>query len=435
MMPTVHEQQKVKARTYLETNQSWNFWVNVLVSSFFQLSMSFIYGATVLSLYVSYLTDSAVLIGLIPAIQNAMFFLPQLILARHAQTLSRVKPFVTRLSLLERVPYGVIALSILVWPSAPRWLAYAILALSLTTATAGGGLLNPSWKRMIAKVVPLRRRGLLFGLSNAIGGLMGVGGAWLSRYVFSTYDYPISFGIAFLLCFIAQLVSWALMTLNREPELEPSQQPRKPSEYRRHLPRILRQDLNFSRFLIARALMILGTMGMAFYVVYARAAFGISDAFAATLTMAALIGQTVATPLLGLFADWKGHKLLTEVSGVFALFSIILVLMAPMEHWLYAVFILMNVSMAASMISGINITMEFGPTEEMPTYSALASSIQAIPILFAPVLGGWVIDVWGYQTMFAVAIVLTVAGTLYMHWLVREPRQLKMDQEPSGFHL
>ena len=31
--------------------------------------------------------------------------------------------------------------------------------------------------------------------------------------------------------------------------------------------------------------MILGTLGVTFYVVYGREAFGVSDAFAATLTM------------------------------------------------------------------------------------------------------------------------------------------------------
>ncbi len=416
------QQDQEAAQAYIRANQRWNFCVNVMVSGFWQFAMSFIFGATVLALYSSYLTDSAVLIGLIPAMQSAMFFFPQLLLARKAQTLARVKPFVVRLSLFERLPYGVIALSIFLWPDAPRGLAYVILALCLMMATGSGGLLNPAWKAMIAKVVPLRRRGLLFGLSNALGGLMGMGGAAISRQVFIRYDYPYSFAIIFMFCGIAQLISWGLMNLNREPTMQPKGRALSNNEYWRRLPKLLRQDRNFWRFLVGRNLMLLGTMGMTFYIVYARFAFNISDPFAANLTMAALLGQTVSTPLLGIFADRQGNKLLAELGSLFLMLALGLILLVRHEVWLYLVFMLANMSMAAGMISGINITMEFGPPAEMPTYSALASTVNAVPILMAPLVGGWLVDLFGYQLMFIVAVVFTLVGIVYMHALVRDPR-------------
>ena len=96
---------------YLERNANWNFWVNVLDLTFYYLAMSFIYSTTVLSLYASYLTDSAVLIGLIPAVQGVMFLLPQMLLARKTQTLPRKKWLLVRISIVERLPYALVALS------------------------------------------------------------------------------------------------------------------------------------------------------------------------------------------------------------------------------------------------------------------------------------------------------------------------------------
>jgi MFS family permease len=412
----------VDADEYLRANQRWNFVISILNMSLFNLAMSFIYGSTVLSLYASYLTDSAVLIGLIPAMQNAMFFIPQLLLARQAQTLARIKPFVVRLSLLERLPYGIVALTIFLWPGAPRWMAYGVLALSLVVAMGAGGVSNPAWKRMIAKLIPVRRRGILFGLSNALGGLMGVGGATLSRYVFAHWEYPTTFAISFLLCFGTQMLSWFLLTLGREPRVEPAAQPVESHEYWRRLPRLLREDRNFTRFLISRALAMLGTMGMAFYVVYAREAFQVSDVFVASLTMAALISQTISTPLLGMIADWRGHKVLMELSGVFLVLAVITAIAAPRSAWLYLVFVFANMSMASGMISSMGITMEFGPPDEMPTYSALASTVQALPILLAPLMGGWLVDALGYRPMFVIAVVLSLAGIAYLHWFVHDPR-------------
>jgi MFS family permease len=407
---------------FVDRNLSWNFSVNVLVSALYQLSMSFIYGSTVLSLYTSYLTESAVLIGLVPAIQNAMFFVPQLLMARHAQSLGTLKPWLVRYNLIERVPYGFVALVILLWPGAPGGLAYAVLLLSLMVAMAGGGVSNPAWKKMIAKVVPVRRRGLMFGISNALGGLMGVGGAALSRVVFARWEYPTTFGISFLLCFVVQMISWCVMNLNREPTVEPASQPQGAREYWRRLPGLIRQDRNFARFLIARTISIFGTMGMAFYVVYARQVFGISDTFAAGLTMSALIAQTVSTPVLGQIGDRLGHKALMELSGLFLIGALLAAVFATSTAWLYAIFALANISMASGMIAGMAITMEFGPPEEMPTYSALASTVQALPVLLAPLVGGWLIDLTGYQPMFILAALLSLGGVSYMHWFVRDPR-------------
>jgi hypothetical protein len=50
-------------------------------------------------------TDSAVLIGLIPAIQNVGYFLPQLLMAQYCEQLARKKPFVVKVSVMERLPY------------------------------------------------------------------------------------------------------------------------------------------------------------------------------------------------------------------------------------------------------------------------------------------------------------------------------------------
>lgn len=423
--PASAESASVQAE--VDRNLSWNFWVNVMVSALFQLSMSFIYGPTVISLYASYLTSSAVLIGLIPALQNGMFFVPQLLLARHAQSLANIKPWLVRYNLLERIPYGAIALMILLWPGAPPALSYTVLLLGLSLAMAGGGVTNPAWKKMIAKVVPVRRRGLMFGTSNALGGLLGVGGAALSGFIFERWEYPFTFGISFLLCFLVQMVSWVVLRMNREPTVAVTATQTDAREYWRNLPRILKADRNFRRFLIARTVSMLGSMGTAFYVVYAREAFGISDTFVAGLTMAALIAQSVSTPLLGQIGDRFGHKLLMELSGLFLVAALVAAILTASSTGLYLVFVLSNLSMASGMISAMAITMEFGPPDEMPTYSALASTVQALPVLLAPLVGGWLVDVAGYKQMFGVAIVLSLAGVLYMHWLVRDPRSVPQE--------
>jgi MFS family permease len=410
-------------QSYLLKHENWNFWVNALDLTFYNLAMSFIYGATVLSLYASYLTDSAILIGLIPAVQGVMFLLPQLLMAQRTEGLARKKPLVVRISVLERLPYLVVGLAILLWPGAPRPLAYLVLLLALITATGAGGLAGPAWKTMLAKVVPVRRRGRLFGLSSALGGLLGLAGAAVSRQVLSTYAYPVSFAICFLLCFVFQVFSYICVALNREPARQPEIATTTPRTYWRRLPAILRRDRNFGRYLISHGLLSFGAMGAALYIVYARRTFAVSDAFAANLTMAALFGQIVSTPLMGRLADLRGNKWLMELGALLRAAAVLVILIARSPLALYPAFVIFQAATATGSLASMGITMEFCSEDEMPTYTALASTLSGIPVLLAPLLAGWLADAAGFQTLFVVSVAFALAGWAMARWGMQEPRQ------------
>ncbi len=409
-------------QAHIRKHQTWNFTANFLDLTFFNLAMSFIYGATVLSLYASHLTSSAVLIGLIPAIQSVGFSIPQLLLAHMAERLPRKKPLIMKISVMERLPYLVVGLGILLWPGAPRWLAYLVLSLNLTVATAAGGLAAPAWKAMLAKVVPLQKRGLLFGGSQALGGVLGMAGAAVSSRILDNYPYPISFGICFLFCFVFHALSYVSLTLNREPALEPVKEALPLKDYWHNLPNVLKGNPNFVRYLVGRALIALGGMGAFFYIVYARRAFGATDAFAGNLTIAALFSVTACTPLLGALADRLGHKWLTELCTLIAAAAGVLTLIAPSLGWLYAVFMLMSAASAGMMVANTSMTMEFSTLDDLPTFTALADTLLTVPVLLAPILGGWLVDWLGFQVMFVAALLLSLMGWAAMRWGVREPR-------------
>jgi len=409
---------------FIHRNQRWNFVVNLLDMTFYQLALSFIYSTTVLSVYASHLTQSALLIGLIPAIQNVGLRLPQLLSAQHTEQLWRQKPFILRWSVLERLPYLFVALNCLLWASAPPGVSFAILALCLAAATFTRGLLGPASTSMLSKVIPLRRRGLLFGLSSATGGLLGVAGAALSRHFLGRYAFPMSFGLCFLLCFGAQALSWAFLALNREPACKPEAPPVPAREYWHRLPGVLRDDPNFCRYLIARTLIVLGHMATALYVVYGRRVFGVGDTFAADLTIAVLIAQTAATPLFGVLADRRGNRLLAEMSGLMCALVLLVMLLAPASGWLFLAFVLMSGSFSSMFVGAQGIHIEFGGAGNVPTYVGLANTLLGLPVLFAPALGGWLADAVGFRNLFIVALVFAAAGWAVMRWGVRDPRHL-----------
>ncbi|MEN6478308.1 MAG: MFS transporter, partial [Anaerolineales bacterium] len=306
---------------FVERHATWNFVVNLLDLTFFNLASSLVLGATVLTLYASHLVESAVLIGLVITVQSVGAFLPQLLMSRQAERSPIKKKLVGRITIFERIPYGWLCLLILLVPDMPRWLAYVILLVSLAIGTGAGGLGSPAWKSMLSKVVPARRRGLLFGLGGALGSLLGLGGAWLSRYLLATYGYPRAFAYIFGLSFVFQMCSYCAVMLTREAPREPEYAPLSAKEYWRRLPLVLKRNPNFTRYLGARSLIVMGTMAGSFYVIYAQSRFGVPDEFAAELTMAALLTQAICTPLLGVVADRKGLKRMLELATVLQLLA------------------------------------------------------------------------------------------------------------------
>jgi hypothetical protein len=101
------------AETEQDTNTRWDFAVNLWDIVFIMLGISMIARETVMPVLLSHLTDSKVVIGLIPAIYSLGGSLPQLLIANFSEHLRYKKPFVMLIGGTgERGGYLLIGLSI-----------------------------------------------------------------------------------------------------------------------------------------------------------------------------------------------------------------------------------------------------------------------------------------------------------------------------------
>lgn len=410
-------------------NTMRNFVAAMLEMSFWYMAMSFVFSSTVLPLYANYLTSSTVLIGLVSSTNQMSFVAPQLFSAPHIERLKTKMPFVIKATLMERLPFFFVAIPVFFLHSIPKPVSYGILLFSLALAQGSGGLAAPAWKAALAKAIPVERRALLFSLGSAFGGFLGIAGAFIARYVLKMYSYPISFGICFALAGAANMVSWVQMFFIKEPKKPPEITAEPLRRYLRSLPRVLRSDTNFFRYLVSQFLIVFGGMGVSFYVLYTKQKFGTDDAFVANLTVVALATQSAGIPLFGWLSDRKGHKWLGTSGALVGCLGAVGILLAPASQWIYSVFILANLSKEFLNVSRQSITMEFCDPDKLPTYTALANTTLAVPFLVAPVFAGWIIDVMSYQLAFVLSALFFLAGWFVLKWLVRDPRT---DNGPSA---
>ena len=136
------------------------------------------------------------------------WFLPQLFMAAHTATLPRKLPFVIRWTLFERLPFPALALVAFLLAERAPALALTLTLLMLLMTTVIGGVLMPAWLDIIARAVPARLRGRLFGLSALGAGLVGFGASALTAHALATLPPSAGYG----LCFVARACAWCCRT-------------------------------------------------------------------------------------------------------------------------------------------------------------------------------------------------------------------------------
>ena len=400
----------------------FNLTVNLMDGGFFGLGWGFGSIGTIIPLFVSHLTASALLIGLIPSIHAVGWQLPQLFMANTVARLRRYKPIVMMLTIHERIPFLGLALVALFLGVLGNKLALILTFGMLVWQGIGAGLTANPWQSMIAKIIPSDWRGTFFGSQAALANILMSVAAIAAGYILDRVHAPLNFTFCFLLTIAGLALSYIAMGLTREPvDTEKTIPERQPSPWKGGL-EILRGNRNFSAYLVIRLLSQFSMMGFAFYIVYGLRRFGMSDLTAGFLTAALTISSTVGNAVMGWLGDRFGHRAMLVAGSVAAVLSSLMAWGAPSISWMYPAFILSGLANVAYWTTGMAITAEFGSEETRPTYIGLSNTLVAPFTIIAPLIGGWIAETSGFQSTFMVSAVGGIVISALLIWLVRDPR-------------
>lgn len=401
-----------------------NFTVNVLDGGFFGFGVGMASFVTVIPLFVSQLTDSALLLALIPAIHTLGWQLPQLLTVQHVTRLRRYLPFVLKVSLQERIPYLGLALVALFLPRLSTNLALVLIYLMLIWQGFGGGFTATAWQSMIAKIIPSHRLGIFFGSQQSAVSLFGAIAAALSGGLLATLAAPINFAAVFGIAAVAMGISWGFLASTREPHHQMSQlSDESAALFLRRLPRLLRNDRNFVWYLVCRWLVQLGFMGSAFYSVYAVTQHGLPTVAVGFYTSLMLVTQMLLSPVMGWLGDRWSHRLAMVLGTIALALSALIAWWAPSGQWFAAVFLLLGAGQVAYWAPANAILLEFAPSEEeRPTYIGLANTLMAPAAILAPLLGGFLADSAGYPLAFLASALGAALTAVLLFFMVRDPR-------------
>jgi MFS family permease len=414
------------AQQTIEKNFRWNFLVNSLDGASFWIGMSFMSSTIILPLYVSHFTSNPLIIGLIPLVTAAGYFLPQLFSANAVERAPRKKFFPVTLGFfLERVPILLLAPIAYFLAIKQPVLAMVMFFVLYSWHCFGAGAIIVGWQDMIAKIFPVDKRGRFFGITNFIGNGTGILGALAVPFVLKKFTFPMGYVISFAVAAALILLSWVFLSLTREPAVHTSKPSVSQLEYLRSLPQVLQNDRNFRAYLLSQITFSLSGMAIGFLVVYTVRTWDLPDAQASGFTIALQIGLALANLFFGFFSDRKGHKLSLEICMALSAISLILAIFAPSPLWFFLIFFIRGAVNAGTFISGISIVYEFTDPENRPTYIGLANTIPGVAGSLAPLIGGWLAGAISYQAMFILSATVGTIAWVFLRFGVREPRKMK----------
>jgi len=396
---------------------------NILDGAFFGFAIGFASFMTIIPLFISTLTGSAILIGMIPAIHNMGWQLPQLLIANRVSRQRRYKPMVLKVTIHERLPY--LGLAVLAWfsPYLGVHNALVLAFILLIWQGLGSGFTAAPWQSMIARIFPADRRGTFYGAQSSAANLLASLSAILAGFILSNLVSPLDFTLCFTFASIWMTVSWLALAMTREPARQNQPAPVDTGTFWKNIARILREDTNFRWFLVVRMLSQIAVMGFSFYTVYTVKFLGMPEVTIGIMTGVLMATSIVANPVMGWLGDRWGHRSIMAFGMLAAAASGLLAWLVHDPKWFYLVFVLAAFANVANWTIPLAMIPQFASEPDRPSYIGMANTFIAPVTVLAPLLGGLLAEVAGYPSTFLVSAVGGLVTAAFLQAKVRNPHQ------------
>jgi len=376
---------------------------------------------TILPLYLSKLTDSSFLIGLIPTVFIVGFALPQLVVARFLKGKKRTKGYILAVAIAQRLSILAFLILTLVQGQLSSNLVIILFFIIYAIQNIITGMWFPMWVEFIGRAVPYKR-GMVFGLSYLIGGILSLLGGSLITYLLTALPYPNAISASAAIAFAASMISLAMIMLWKEVEKPDEPNPTVSHHDEGHLFYKIRKDHNFQYFMIWRGVMVALEMALPYLTINALQRLNAPDSQVGIFTIILSLSQTILNVFWGWLGDRIGYLKIILMSAIMGGVGAIMAANAGSLFLFYLVFFFMGAMLAGFGLAGINIIFEFAHND-VPTYTAVNQLVLSPLSGAAPMLGATLVQALGYGPLFWISGAIALLGFAGMALQVRNPFQ------------
>ena len=422
MEPVEDAQDPVAANTrFVEENLKRNYVANFIHGVLGLTGFRLIYAPTIIPAYLQMLTGSAAAVGLGSALLQLGATISPIAAGTRIEHRSHILPYAIWIGTMMRIQ--ILGLALTGWLLTGVWEAALVFGFLFVLGFFNGAQ-RVAFQMLMAKLIPIRKRGRLQGYRNLAGGAIAALLAWVAGTVFIEGDvlgngYATTFLTAFVLTSMGLVV---LKTMIREPALVSPRPQRSFRERLREFPQLM-DDRDFRFYLIAHSLGTAARVGAPFWTIYAGTRLGLNGALIGSLSLLYLGADTVSNVVWGNAGDRWGFRGVYAASLGCSLAGVLL-LLAGGEAAIYAAFLLLGAGGSGWMLAASTMVLEFGEEKDTPMRLAFVTTVEGAIAAIGPVLAGVSVALAGFVPLFAAIIVALLAALVVLLARVREPRHL-----------
>ena len=298
----------------------------------------------------------------------------------------------------RRAPYVVggmlaAALCLLTLPHAVAFATVAALSVVMYCAI---GLTQTPYYSLLPDVVPAEQRGTAIGVMNLLGSLGIIGYFAVSAALWGAHP-EVVFALVAAVGVGAVLVPVAFI---RERAVAP---PPAGAGLRAHLRSVRRETPVLMYFAVSSCCWLGHWIAVTFFTLFIVEELGVSEGSSQYAPMVFGLSATAATLPLGIIGDRVGRKrLFGWMLALWAVVAIGLTFAQTFAHALLAA-ALTGVPFAALMTVGYGLMVDLIPKARTAEFLGLSAIPVAVPQVIGPILGGVLIDTFGYRSIFPTA--------------------------------
>ncbi|MBI5833418.1 MAG: MFS transporter [Armatimonadetes bacterium] len=417
-----------------------DFWLIVANGVLVRLYFEVFSPKRVVAAFLTELTHREWMVGLALAAPTVFSCLPMLFFSHRMETEPRRMPFYARGARIKWVSQFALLFAVVMLPRYPMVLALFFVAMCGLFGL-GDAMGGPAFGDVVARTIVPHRRGRMFGLRVALGGVLAffVGGL-ISRCLDPRLGLPfpnnylLLFGTAFAFLVAAQ---FCFMRVD-EPPLESVPEQTQPlADYLRSALVVLRSDVNVRRFCIYRNLSPLGWVPAAFIIPYALGRLHFPPSVVGTIVSTSVVASSVSNLFWGSLGDKRGNSLVLRYSSLFLLLAAASLAVTPLLvgqvtqgtllTWLVASNAIGEVGLVGMMNGQLNYLYDLAPDDQVPLYVGTVATAAAPMLIFAPLLIGWAAGRFDYIVIFTFGLVFSLAVWISTFGL-GEPRPQQLRQ-------
>lgn len=407
-------------RAFVERHLRRNFAGHFIHGMLGLTGFRLLYAPTFIPSYIHRLTGSDALVGLGTSLLQLGAIVSPILSASRFESKPRILPHAIRTGLMMRL--SILAMALAGWFLTGSALLVATLACLFLLGTFNGTQ-RVAFQMLMAKVIPIDRRGRLQAWRNTVGGLIAAGLSYVAgRYLIGRDVGGNGYATTIFLSFVLTSLGLTVLRLfMREPD-PVATRPATPFRERvRDFPQLL-ADRDYRAFVIAEALCVAARIASPFYILYAGQQLGLSGRVIGELSLAYLGADTASNLVWGHLGDRTGYRL--TFLGATAVWggAVALLLLAHHPAAVFAAFAGLGAGASGYQMSQQTMVLEFGDRADVAMRLALSTTIEGAISAVGPLLGGLVATTLGYPVLFGAAIAFLLASFTLILVKVREPR-------------